>query len=88
MDGFAVARDADLGREWLLHCPGAMAMARDDDPDTGSTEFYIVLDAQRYLDRNLTVFGRVLSGMEHIQALQTRQSGSRRRCDTATGKRR
>ena len=70
MDGFAVARDADMGREWLLHCPGAMAMARDDDPDTGSTEFYIVLDAQRYLDRNLTVFGRVLSGMEHIQALK------------------
>lgn len=70
MDGFAVARDADPGSEWLLHCPGAMAMARDDDPDSGSTEFYIVLDAQRYLDRNLTVFGRVLSGMEHIQALR------------------
>ena len=69
MAGFPVARDEELGREWLLHCPGALAMARDTDPDTGSTEFYIVLDAQRYLDRNLTVFGRVLSGMKHIQAL-------------------
>lgn len=70
VDGFAVAKDEEMGREWLLHCPGAMAMARDTDPDSGSTEFYIVLDAQRYLDRNLTVFARVISGMEHIQALQ------------------
>lgn len=70
IQGFAVARDGEPGREWLLHCPGAMAMARDEDPDTGSADFYFVLDAQRYLDRNLTVFGRVLSGMEHIQALK------------------
>ena len=49
MDGFPVARDADMGREWLLHCPGAVAMARDNDPDSGGTEFYIVLNAQRYL---------------------------------------
>lgn len=70
LDGFAVGRNPEAGTEWLLHCPGAMAMARGVDPDSGSTEFYIVLDAQRYLDRNLTVFGRVLSGMEHIQALK------------------
>lgn len=70
IDGFAVGRDEALDQEWLLHCPGAMAMARDVDPDSGSTEFYIVLDAQRYLDRNLTVFGRVIDGMEHVQALK------------------
>ncbi|MDJ0921406.1 MAG: peptidylprolyl isomerase [Henriciella sp.] len=70
MNGFSVARDETLGREWLLHCPGAMAMARDIDPDTGGTEFYIVLDAQRYLDRNLTIFGRVIDGMQYIQKLK------------------
>ena len=70
IDGFAVGRSQSLGTEWLLHCPGAMAMARDNDPDSGSSEFYIVLDAQRYLDRNLTVFGRVIDGMHHIQALK------------------
>ena len=70
MDGFPAARDAEMGREWLLHCPGAVAMARDTDPDSGGTEFYIVLDAQRYLDRNLTVFGRVIDGMEHVRALK------------------
>ncbi|MEM7662478.1 MAG: peptidylprolyl isomerase [Pseudomonadota bacterium] len=68
--GFAMARDRELGREWLLHCPGALAMARDTGPDTGSTEFYVVLGPQRYLDRNLTIFGRVIDGMEHLQALE------------------
>jgi peptidylprolyl isomerase len=70
IDGFPVGRSAELGREWLLHCPGAMAMARNSDPDSGGTEFYIVLDAQRYLDRNLTVFGRVISGMDKVQKLK------------------
>lgn len=68
--GFAAGRSETLGTEWLLHCPGAMAMARGEDPNSGGTEFYIVLDAQRYLDRNLTVFGRVIDGMEHVQALK------------------
>lgn len=70
IDGFAVGRSETLEKEWLLHCPGALAMARDTDPDSGSTEFYIVLDAQRYLDRNLTVFGRVIDGMQYVQKLK------------------
>lgn len=70
VDGFAAARDPQTGKEWLLHCPGAVAMARDTDPDSGAADYYIVLDAQRYLDRNLTVFGRVLTGMEYIQKVK------------------
>ena len=70
IDGFAAGRSESLEREWLLHCPGALAMARDTDPDSGSTEFYIVLDAQRYLDRNLTIFGRVIDGMQYVQKLK------------------
>ncbi len=70
IDGFSVGRSETLQKEWLLHCPGALAMARDTDPDSGSTEFYIVLDAQRYLDRNLTVFGRVIDGMQYVQKLK------------------
>ena len=70
IDGFAAGRSESLEREWLLHCPGALAMARDTDPDSGGTEFYIVLDAQRYLDRNLTIFGRVIDGMQYVQKLK------------------
>lgn len=68
VDGFPVGRDWNDGRMWPLHCPGAVAMARDTDPDTGGTEFYIPIGhAPRRLDRNLTVFGRVLDGMQFVQ---------------------
>ncbi len=68
--GFAVAANPDAGRAWLMHCVGSMAMARDTDPDTGDTEFYIVIGpGTRYLDRNLTIFGRVIAGMEYVQRL-------------------
>lgn len=66
-DGFAVGR-AD-GREWLLHCPGALGMARDQATDTGSTEIYIPNAPRRYLDRNFTVFGRVIDGIAHMHRL-------------------
>ncbi len=68
IDGFPAGRGG--GQEWLLHCPGAVAMARDIAPDTGTIEFYIPLGPRRYLDRNLTVFGRVLSGMDIIDGLK------------------
>ncbi|MEJ0026566.1 MAG: peptidylprolyl isomerase [Rhizomicrobium sp.] len=70
-DGFPVARDPKDGREWLIHCPGTFAFARANDPDTATTEFYIVIgQAPRRLDRNLTAFGRVLSGLQYIQKLE------------------
>lgn len=69
IDGFAAARDRKA--VWLTHCPGVVAMARDDQPDSGSTDFYIVIgQAPRYLDRNLTIFGRVIDGMEVVQRVQ------------------
>ncbi len=70
-DGFAVARDPVDRREWLIHCPGTFAFARDDNPDTAATEFYIVIgQSPRRLDRDLTAFGRVLSGMQYLQKLE------------------
>lgn len=70
IDGFPVGRDWDEARMWILHCPGTVAMARDTDPNTGGTEFYIPIgQAPRRLDRNLTAFGRVLEGMQYIQKL-------------------
>jgi peptidylprolyl isomerase len=66
IDGFGAAREEN--RVWLTHCPGVVAMARNEAPDTGSTDFYIVIgQAPRYLDRNLTIFGRVLQGMDVVQ---------------------
>jgi peptidylprolyl isomerase len=71
VDGFPAGRDAGDKREWVLHCPGTFAFARDNDDDTATTEFYIVIgQAPRRLDRNLTAFGRVLSGMQYLQKLE------------------
>ncbi len=70
-DGFPVARNGDEGREWLIHCPGTFAFARDNGPDTATTEFYVVIgEAPRRLDRDLSAFGRVLSGMQYLQKLE------------------
>jgi peptidylprolyl isomerase len=71
VDGFPAGRDMNDKREWVLHCPGTFAFARDNDDDTATTEFYIVIgEAPRRLDRNLTAFGRVLSGMQYLQKLE------------------
>lgn len=70
-NGFPAARDPQGGESWLVHCPGAFAMARENDVNSGGTEFYVVIGAaQRYLDRNTTVFGSVLEGMDTLQQLR------------------
>lgn len=76
LNGFPAGRDMDDGTVWLTHCTGAFAFGRDNEADTASTEFYIPLQPQRYLDRNLTVFGRVLVGMDVVQAMKRGQFGS------------
>jgi peptidylprolyl isomerase len=71
VDGFAVARDADGKNAWLTHCPGVIAMARNDSADSSRTDFYIVIgQAPRYLDRNMNVFGRVIDGMDVVQKIR------------------
>lgn len=72
INGFPAARDKKTGgKAWLTHCPGTVAMARNDDPDSSGTDFYIVIgQAPRYLDRNLTVFGRVVWGMDVVQRIK------------------
>jgi peptidylprolyl isomerase len=70
IDGFAAGRDVKAHSVWLTHCPGIVAMARNDDRDSSRTDFYIVIgQAPRYLDRNLNVFGRVLQGMSVVQRI-------------------
>lgn len=54
------------GKAWLTHCYGMVGVGRDLNPDTGSgSELYAVIGhAPRALDRNITVVGRVLQGMD------------------------
>lgn len=70
-DGFPAARDPASRRTWLVHCYGMVGAGRDVDADSGSgAELYAVIgQAPRQLDRNVTLVGRVLSGMERLSSL-------------------
>ncbi len=69
-DGFALGHNPSENKAWMLHCPGIVAMARENGPDTATSHFYITNgQAPRYLDRIMTVFGRVVYGMNHVQAI-------------------
>jgi len=75
--GFAAARDSGDDTVWLTHCPGVVAMARNDNPDSSRTDFYIVIgQAPRYLDRNMNIFGRVIHGMEVVQKIRRGPAGN------------
>jgi peptidylprolyl isomerase len=69
--GFPAARDPAQGLGWLAHCYGMVGAGRDVATDSGGgTELYIVIGhAPRHLDRNVTLLGRVLLGMELLTAL-------------------
>jgi len=69
-DGFALASNNE-DSAWLTHCPGTLAMARGNEADSASSHFYVVIgQAPRFLDKIMTIFGRVVYGMEHIQAIK------------------
>ncbi len=54
----------------LPHVRGAVAMARAGELDSANSQFYIVLAPSLKLDRNYTVWGRVTSGMEFVDAIE------------------
>jgi cyclophilin family peptidyl-prolyl cis-trans isomerase len=64
-NGFPVGRDPKAGETWLAHCYAMVGVGRDTDADSGGgTALYVVTgQAPRQLDRNITVVGRVVSGM-------------------------
>jgi len=69
-DGFPLAHNPSEKKAWLTHCPGIIAMARENTPDSATSHFYIVNgQAPRYLDRIMTIFGRVVYGMNNVQAI-------------------
>jgi cyclophilin family peptidyl-prolyl cis-trans isomerase len=71
LNGFAVAQNQLGTQTWQVHCNGVFAMARDNDMHSAATEFFVTIgQGPRYLDKNITVFGRVLEGMQHFNRLQ------------------
>jgi peptidylprolyl isomerase len=71
LEGFPVARDKRSGKMWLVHSYGMVGAGRDMAADSGGgTELYVVIGhAPRHLDRNVTLLGRVVQGMELLSSL-------------------
>ena len=51
------------------HVRGAASMARSQNPNSANSQFFICLDDARFLDNQYTVWGNVVEGMEHVDAL-------------------
>ena len=65
----------------VKHVEGVLSLARFDDPNSGASSFSIMLGAAPHLDRQYTVFGEVVRGMDVVkqwQYLETRQEVSRK----------
>lgn len=70
-NGFPAARAPKEGRIWLAHCYGMVGVGRDNDADSGNgQELYAVIgQSPRNLDRNVTLVGRVVDGMELLSTM-------------------
>ena len=68
---FPAAVDLQAHQAWLTHCYGTVGVGRDNAPDSGNgTELYATIaSSARWLDRNITVAGRVVQGMELLSSL-------------------
>ena len=72
VDGFQAGRDPATGQAWMAHCYGTLGAGRDTAPDSSNaTELYVVIgQSPRQLDRNITVVGRVVKGMELLSVIK------------------
>ena len=68
---------SDLEAEFsdIPHLRGTLSMARSSDPNSANSQFFICFDDAPHLDRNYTVFGKVIKGMEFIDMIK-RGAGS------------
>jgi len=69
--GFPTARDPASGTTWLAHCYAMLGAGRGEAADSGSgAELYVVIGhSPRHLDKNVTLLGRAVQGMERLSTL-------------------
>ena len=68
----------DLKQEFnnLPHERGTLSMARSSDPNSANSQFFICFEAAPFLDRNYTVFGKVIEGMDHVDKIKRGDSNN------------
>jgi len=66
--GSGVNLPAEFSR--ARHLRGTVSMARADDPDSADSQFFICFGPARHLNGKYTVWGRVVDGMRHVDAIR------------------
>ena len=79
LDTFDLAKVGTGGSEYpdlkaefseLPHERGTLSMARSSDPNSANSQFFICFTSTPHLDRNYTVFGKVIKGMEFVDLIK------------------
>ena len=62
----------DLKAEFsdLPHEKGTLSMARSSDPNSANSQFFICFESSPHLDRNYSIFGKVIKGMEFVEKIK------------------
>jgi len=68
----------DLKEEFsdLPHQRGTLSMARSQDPNSANSQFFICFKEASFLDRQYTVFGKVIEGMEFVDKIKRGEPAS------------
>ena len=68
----------DLKAEFsdLPHDRGTLSMARSQDPNSANSQFFICFKPAPFLDRQYTVFGKIVEGMEHVDKIKKGDSST------------
>ena len=69
---------ADLKQDFsdIQHDRGTLSMARTADPNSANSQFFICFESAPHLDRNYTVFGKVIEGMEFVDNIKRGEPAS------------
>ena len=76
--GMGGSKLPDLKQEFnnLPHERGTLSMARSADPNSANSQFFICFEPAPFLDRQYTVFGKVISGMEFVDKIKRGDSNN------------
>ena len=70
--GMGGSKKPDLKAEFSAesHTRGACSMARSSNPNSANSQFFIVFDEAKFLDKQYTVWGRVTDGMDIVDTIK------------------
>ena len=70
--GMGGSKKPDLKAEFSAesHTRGVCSMARSSNPNSANSQFFIVFDEAKFLDKQYTVWGRVTDGMDIVDTIK------------------